>query len=141
MMRTMRDFRFFCFHCYNNIISCYLHKNLFPENLKTCTSWMNMENFEERKVTTWKIIVLKSCSILDFCSEYYITEIEKLDFHLPHVYILGKIIVQVNYMKCLWVDTISLTGNSHVIMQKYVRYSVNKFTHDTYLGVGPFLYW
>ena len=27
---------------------------------------------------------------MDFHSEYYKTENEKLDFHLPHVYILGK---------------------------------------------------
>ena len=33
---------------------------------------------------------MKSCSILDFHSEYYIPEIEILVFHYPHVYIFGR---------------------------------------------------
>ena len=77
---------------------------------------MNIENIEKVKVTTRKIPVLKSCSILDFRSEYYIPEIEILAFHLPYDYIFGKIIVQVNNMTCLWFETISLTKNIHVIM-------------------------
>ena len=51
---------------------------------------MNLENVEKGKVTKRKSLVLKSCSILDFHSECYIPAIEKLDFCLPHVYILGK---------------------------------------------------
>ena len=51
---------------------------------------MNIENVKKVKVTTWKSLVLKSCSILDFHSEYYIPENKQLAFHLPHVYILGK---------------------------------------------------
>ena len=58
-------------------------------------------HFEKGKVTTRKIIVLKSWKILNICPEYYILENEKLDFHLPPVYILGKTIVQVNGKKCL----------------------------------------
>ena len=50
---------------------------------------MNIENYKKGKFTTQKILVIVSCSILDFCSEYYIQEIEKLAFHLPHVYIPG----------------------------------------------------
>ena len=48
------------------------------------------KNVEKGKVTTPKSIVLKSCRILDFHSEYYIPEIEKLTFYLPHVNILEK---------------------------------------------------
>ena len=44
----------------------------------------------EKKVTTWKILVLQSCIIFGFCSEYYILSIGNLEFHLPHVYILVK---------------------------------------------------
>ena len=83
---------------------------------------MNLENVKKGKVTTRKILVLKSCSILDLHSEYYIPDIEKLNFHLTHVYILGEIIVQVNDMTCLRVGEIILTANAHVIMQKDVRY-------------------
>ena len=43
-------------------------------------------------------------------------------------------------MKCLWCDTVSLTENTHVIMQKYVRYLLNKFTHNNYLVVSTFLW-
>ena len=50
---------------------------------------MNIENFEKVKVTTRKILVLKSCSIVDFHSEYYTPAIQKLSFHLPNVYIFG----------------------------------------------------
>ena len=51
---------------------------------------MNLENVDKLKVTTQKSLVLKSCRILDFHSEYYISKIKILDFYLPHVYILGK---------------------------------------------------
>ena len=51
-----------------------------------------------------------------------------------------KIIVRVNGMTCLWVNTIILTENTHVIMQKYLRYSVNNFTHNTSLVVSQFLW-
>ena len=83
---------------------------------------MNVENEEKWNVTTQNSLVVKSCIIMDLYSDYYITEIEKLDFHLPHVYILGKITVQVNGMAYLWVNTINTTSNAHVIMHKYVRF-------------------
>ena len=58
------------FHHYKNIISCYYHKQIFPEHGKTCTLCMNIENPEKGKSTTRKSTLLKSCSILDFHSEY-----------------------------------------------------------------------
>ena len=57
---------------------------------------MNIENVNKVKFTTRKILALKLCRILDFHSEYYIPEIEKLAFHLSYIYILGKITVHVN---------------------------------------------
>ena len=51
---------------------------------------MDIENVEKGKVTTQKILVIKSCSILDLHSEYGIPGIENFPFRLPHVYILGK---------------------------------------------------
>ena len=51
---------------------------------------INMEIFDKGKFTTQNILVLKPCIILDFNSDYYIPEIGKLAFNLPHVYILGK---------------------------------------------------
>ena len=102
-------------------------------------SCINIECFEKGKVTTRKIIVLKSYIILDFHSGSYISEIEKLDFNFPHFYILWKIIVQLNGMKC-WVDTIILNTNEHVIIQKYARYLFKKFTHNTSLVVSQFIW-
>ena len=43
----------------------------------------------------------------------------KFGFHLPHVYIPGKIIVQVNGMTCLWVKTIILTANTRDYALRY----------------------
>ena len=80
---------FICFHHYKNISSCSLQKHLFPEHEKAYNSYMNLEIFEKGNVTTHKILVLKSCRILDFHLEYYIPAIEKLAFHLPNIYILG----------------------------------------------------
>ena len=57
-----------------------------------------------------------------FYSDYYIPAIEKLAFHLPHVYILGgRITVEVSRMECLWDETISITSNDHVLMHKDIK--------------------
>ena len=53
---------------------------------------------------------------------------------------LGKTIVQVNNMTCFWVKTLILIVNSHVIMQKDVRYSVNNFNNNNYLVVSKFIW-
>ena len=128
IVRKTWTFHSVFFHHYKNIISCSLHKQLLPDNVKTCPLWMNLESSEKIKVTTHKSLVVKPYIILDFHSEYYIPKTDILAFHLPHVYILGKIIVKVNDMTCLWDDTINLNANAHVIIQKYFRYLVNKFT-------------
>ena len=86
------------------------------------------------------MLVLKSCNILDFHSVYYIPDIEILASHLPYVYIPGKIIVQVNYMKYLLADKICLSENAHIIIQKYLKYLVNNLTHNIFLGLSPFLW-
>ena len=52
---------------------------------------------------------------------------------------LEEIIVQVSGMACLWVDTISVTSDLRLIMQKYFRNLVKKFTYNTSLVVIPFL--
>ena len=53
---------------------------------------------------------------------------------------LAKTVVQVNSMKYLWVEKISLTKNAHVIMQKYFRYWLRNFTLNNALVVSPFLW-
>ena len=71
---------FINFHHYENISSCYLNKQILPENFKTCPSCMNIENVEKVKFTTRESLVLKLCSILDFHSKYYIPAIENRIF-------------------------------------------------------------
>ena len=53
---------------------------------------------------------------------------------------LGEITVQVKIMTYLWVETTRLTANAHVIIQKYVRYLLNKFIHNNSLVVSPFIW-
>ena len=61
-------------------------------------------------------------------------------FNLPHVYIIGKnhFADQWHYMFVSWHN--KFEWNKHVIIQKDVRYLVNKFTHNTSLVVSPFLW-
>ena len=59
---------FIIFHHHEIINYRSFYKQLFPEHGKICPSFMNIEKYEKGKVTTMKIIVLKSCSILDFHS-------------------------------------------------------------------------
>ena len=122
---------------WENTSSCYLHKHLLPKNGKQCPLFTSLEYVEKGKVTTRKILVLKYCSDLDFHSEYYIPAIIMLTFNLLHVYIIGKIILQVNSMTCLCVNTIITTGYSHVITQKNVWQWVKKFNIIIYIFVSP----
>ena len=73
-------------------------------------------NVEKGRVTTRKILVLKSCSIVDFYPEYYIPEIENGLFVYHMLILLSKSTVQVKFMAYFLVDTISTTANIHGIM-------------------------
>ena len=79
------DLQFICFHHYENTSSYYLHKQILPEHGKICPSRMNLEIVDKRRVKTRNIIVLESCSIMAFHSDYYIPATKKMAFHLPHV--------------------------------------------------------
>ena len=71
---------FIRFHHCKILSSCYSQNQMFIDHGKICHSCKNIENVEKGKVATRKSLVLKSCSILEFCSEYYIPDIEHLDF-------------------------------------------------------------
>ena len=98
-----------------------MHKQLLHDQGKICPSCMNPENPEIGKFTTRKMIVLKVFRILDFHSEYYIPEIEKLDFHLQHVYILGKNNCAGKRHDMFVSRHNILNTNGNMIMQKAVR--------------------
>ena len=42
------------------------------------------------KIYTRKKVVMMKTTISNFCTSFYIPEIQKLSFHIPHVQILGK---------------------------------------------------
>ena len=68
---------------------------------KTCSLCMNIENGKKVKFTTQKVLVLKSCIIVDFQLESYILDIEHWLFICRVFTSLEKIIVQVNNITCL----------------------------------------
>ena len=90
---------FIHFNGYKNINFCFSQKKILAKYGKTCPLCANLKTYEKGKITTLKSIVLKSCSIMDFYSEYYIFAIKKLSFQLPHVYIIGK-----NHYASKWHD-------------------------------------
>ena len=53
---------------------------------------------------------------------------------------LEKTNLQVNTIICLWINTISLTWNEHVVTQKDVRYLVKKFNNNNSQILSPFLW-
>ena len=134
-----------CESCIHLISSLQNYKLLFFSHTAIDWTWKNMSfvnefrEWLERKSYNTENSCTEIMQYFGFYFRNYIPEIGKLAFRLSHVYILGKIIVQVNDTTCLQVYTISLTENEHVIIQKDIMYLVNKFTHNTSLVVSPFL--
>ena len=95
------DLPFIIFYHYGNISSCYFHKHLLIEHGKTFPLCIILENSKKGKVKTRKSLVIKSCNILYFYSEYYIPEIGNLAFFCQMFTSLGRIIIQVKCMTCL----------------------------------------
>ena len=80
-------------------------------------------------------------------SEFWIL-IQNITYHQLETWIfifhmftsLEKSIFQVKKNDIFWVDTMSLTKNTHLVIQKYVRYWVNNSTNNNYLVVSPFIW-
>ena len=53
---------------------------------------------------------------------------------------LSKTALRVNFVTCLWVDTISMNANAYMVLQKYFRFWVNNFTLNTSPVVSQFLF-
>ena len=60
------ELKFIRFRHYESIRYCSFHKQILTNKVKMCSSCMYIENVDKVKVTTWKCLVLKYCSILDF---------------------------------------------------------------------------
>ena len=95
--------------------------------------------YQERKIYNTENSCTETMQNFRFFLQNILFQKFKTWIFIWHMFIfLVKIMVQVKHIKCLWVDTITLTANAHVIMHKEVRYLVKKFTHNTSPVVSPF---
>ena len=85
--RTIPSIRF---HSYHTIARCTDHGRIPLKDKKIC--YMCKQEslpYESTKIYTRKEIVIMETTIYYFRTSFYISAIQKLSFHLPHVYILG----------------------------------------------------
>ena len=78
------------FHIYHLIARCTVHgRRPLDENKIPCLCFQYPATVTHVKLYTRREIVMMETSIDDFHTSLYITEIQNLAFHLPHVHILG----------------------------------------------------
>ena len=78
------------FHIYHLISRCTAHGRLPPDEKKSCCLCSQYPStVTPSKQYTRKDLVMMDISTADFNTSFYIPEIKKLEFHLPHVRVLG----------------------------------------------------
>ena len=117
-----------------------MHNQLIPDNFKTCPLWMNLGNSEKEIVAARKMLVLKSCRILDISLRILHSSNRKIGFSFATCLNPWKNHYAGKRNDMFVIRNNNLTENSHVIMQKDVRYLVNKLNHNTSLVVSSFLW-
>ena len=78
------------FYIYYLIARCAVHGRLplnDKGNFRMCKQYYVSE--QSTKIYTRKALVMMETTISNFCKNFYIPEIQKFAFHLPHVRILG----------------------------------------------------
>ena len=78
------------FHIYHIIGRCTAHGRITLKDKKIC--YMCEQEYlpdSSTKIYTRKELVMTETTIYDFHTSFYIPAIQNLDFHLPHVRILG----------------------------------------------------
>ena len=78
------------FHIYHIIACCTKHGRLPLKDRKICCKCQ--QDFDSGKLTeiyTRKELVIMEITISNFHTSFYIPEIKKLEFHIPHIQILG----------------------------------------------------
>ena len=122
IVREMWTFHsFICFHHYGNISSCFFTNSycLSMEKLVPC-SWI-YKMFRKERLQHGKVLYWNHAAFWIFVQNITFQKLKNWIF-ICHMFTSSeKITVQVNGMPRLWVDTISLTANAHVIIQKDVR--------------------
>ena len=79
-----------CFHVYINVSRCKLHGRYPYEELTTCSMCYTIPSADNtEKNYTLKELVLLETYISEFHEELYVPKIQKLEFNLPYVTILG----------------------------------------------------
>ena len=78
------------FHIYHIIGRCTYHGRIPLKEKKICYM-CEQESLPDKstKIYTRKKLVMMETTISDFHTSFYIPAIQKLDFHIPHVRILG----------------------------------------------------
>ena len=78
-----------CFHIYRLIARCTKHGRLPLTDKKTCRKiQQDTASGQSTKIYTRKERVIMEKTVSNFHTSFYIPEIQKLTFHIPHVQIL-----------------------------------------------------
>ena len=78
------------FNIYHIIARCTQHDRLPLTDRKNCRNCQqNTASGQLTEIYTRKELVMMETTISDFHTSLYITEIQKLEFHIPHIQILG----------------------------------------------------
>ena len=78
------------FHIYHIIAQCTAHGRLPLNDKKICNmSKQYYDSEQPTRIYTRKEIVMMEKTISNFHTNFYIQKVQKLEFHLPHVQILG----------------------------------------------------
>ena len=78
------------FHIYHIIARCTDHSRIQLKDKKICYMCKQESSSDEStKIYTRKELVMTETTVYDFYTSFYISAIQKLAFHLPHVCLLG----------------------------------------------------
>ena len=79
------------FHIYHLILRCAVHRRRsLDENKICCWCLQDTASVSHVKLYTRKELVIMEKYISDFHTSFYVPEIQKLAFNLPHIRILGN---------------------------------------------------
>ena len=79
-----------CFHIYHLISRCTKHGRLPVTDKKICRKCQqDTTSGQSTKIYTRKELMIMETTIFNFHTSFFIPEIQKLEFHIPHVQILG----------------------------------------------------
>ena len=79
-----------CFHIYHMMVRCKKHGELLLSDKKSCRECQqDTASVKSTKIYTIKELVMIETTISNFHTSFLIPSIQKLEFHSPHIQILG----------------------------------------------------